>query len=144
MKKEVQEKLEILQALYKADLLNPFPYDDCRKLLADKNGDFEDLVPCLDTFFSNIAGLCSWGKRSLTWTDEELERIGPQLQKSFFQKFPAFAPLEASISEKSTPKLFDQLLIYDLMRLTLLDILQDIKEAKKDRTGKLAELSLAS
>ena len=144
MREEVQKKLEILQSLYKADLLNPFPYDDCRKLVADKENDFEGLIPCLDTYFSDIAGLCSWGERSLSWTDEYIGKFGPDLQKSFFQKFPVFAPLEASINEKNTPRLFNQFLIYDLMRLTLLDILPDIKKAKKSKEQKSPELSLAS
>lgn len=144
MREEVQKKLEILQLLYKADLLNPFPYDDCRKLLADKKKEFEDFIPSLDMYFSDISGLCSWGKRSLKWTDDQLEEFTPQLQKSFFQKYPEFAPLEPSITDKNTPKLFNQLLIYDLMRLTLLDILPDIKEVKNAQTQKSPELSLAS
>ncbi|SRR5258706_1684558 len=141
MKEEVQKKLEILQSLYKADMLNPFPYDDCRKLVADKKNEFEGLIPSLDMYFSDIAGLCSWGERSLKWTDEYIDKFGPLLQKSFFQKFPVFAPLEAAINEKNTPRLFNQFLIYDLMRLTLLDILPDIKEAKEQKSS---ELSLAS
>ncbi len=144
MKEEVQKKLEILQSLYKTDMLNLFPYDDCRKLVAGKINEFEDLIPCLDIYFSDIAGLCSWGERSLNWTDEYIDEFSPSLQKSFFQKFPVFAPLEASITEKNTPKLFDQFLIYDLMRLTLLDILPDIKKAKNPQQRKSPELSLAS
>ena len=132
MREEIQEKLEILQSLYKADLLNPFPYDDCRKLLADKNGEFEDLIPCLDLYFSDIAGYCSWGKRSLDWTGEKNEEVKRQLQKSFFQKFPQYISLKPHINESNTPKLFNQFLIYDLMRLTLLDILSEQKTIEKN------------
>ena len=112
MREEIQEKLEILQSLYEADLLNPFPYDDCRKLLADKNGKFEDLIPCLDLYFSDIAGYCSWGKRSLSWTGEKNEEVKQQLQKSFFQKFPQYISLKPNINESNTPKLFNQLLVH--------------------------------
>lgn len=144
MKEEVNKKLEILQSLYRADLLNPFPYDDCSKLLANTSKEFEGLIPSLDTYFADIAGLCSWGKRSFNWTDEYIKKYERKLQKSFFQEFPEFSSLEKLISDKYTPKLFNQLLIYDLMRLTLLDILPDIKEAKASQHQKLPELSLAS
>ena len=132
MQNEIQEKLEILQSLYKTDLLNPFPYDDCRKLLADNSDEFEDLIPCLDLYFSDIAGYCSWGKRSLFWADEKIEEIRHQLQNSFFRQFPKFNLLKPAINEENTPKLFSQLLIHELMRLTLLDILSELKVKQKD------------
>lgn len=132
MKDEVQEKLEILQSLYKTDLLNPFPYDDCRKLLADNAFGFEDLIPCLDLYFSDLAGYCSWGNRSLFWTHEKIEEIRHQLQNSFFRQFPKFNSLKLQINEENTPKLYSQLLIHELMRLTLLDILSELKVSQKD------------
>lgn len=132
MRDEIQEKLEILQSLYKTDLLNPFPYDDCRKLLADNSDEFEDLIPSLDLYFSDIAGYCSWGKRSLFWKDEKIKEIRHQLQDSFFQQFPQFYALKPAINEENTPKLYSQLLIHDLMRLTLLDILSELKVSQKD------------
>lgn len=144
MKQNVQKKLEILRSLYKADLLNPFPYEDCRKLLGDRRGEFEDFIPSLDTYFADIAGLCSWGKGSLNWTDEYIKQYEPKLRQSFFQEFPAFASLEISINETNTPTLFNQLLIYELMRMTLLDILPDIKNARNALKKKTPELSLAS
>lgn len=144
MRGEIQEKLEILQSLYKADLLNPFPYDDCRKLLANKNGDFEDLIPCLDLYFSRIAGYCSWGKRSLNWTSEKIEETRHGLRQSFFQKFPKYAALKSSINEKNTPELFNQLLVYDLMRLTLLDVLSEMTRPKEISAERLPELLSAT
>lgn len=144
MRKEVVKKIEILQLLYKTDLLYPFPYDDCRKLVAEKGKAFEGLEPSLDAYFAEVAGLCSWGKRSLTWSELKIDEYGSKLRKSFFQKYPAFASLEASIRSEDTPKLFNQLLIYDLMRLTLLDILPDIKKARAETSKKSSELSLAS
>ncbi|CAN5397821.1 hypothetical protein BH10ACI1_BH10ACI1_22350 [soil metagenome] len=127
MREEIQEKLEILQSLYKTDLLNPFPYEDCRKLLADKAVEFEDFIPSLDLYFSDIAGFCSWGKRSLSWSSKKIEEIKPKLQSSFFQQFPKFNALKPRINEETTPKLYSQILIHDLMRLTLLDILSERK-----------------
>ena len=132
MEDEIKEKLEILQSLYKTDLLNPFPYDDCRKLLEENSDEFEDLISCLDSYFSDIAGFCSWGKRVLFWTSENIEETKFQLQNSFFRQFPKFNLLKSSINEENTPKLFSQLLIHDLMRLTLLDILNEVKVTEKD------------
>lgn len=143
MKDEIQEKLEILQSLYKTDLLNPFPYNDCRKLLADNSDGFEDLIPCFDLYFSDIAGYCSWGKRSLFWTDEKTEEIRNQLQDSFFRQFPKFNALKTAINEENTPKLYSQLLIHELMRLFLLDILSEIVSAKDVLPSKITEFSLA-
>ncbi len=144
MRKEVVKKLEILRMLYKTDLLHPFPYDDCRRLLADNGKGFKDLIPSLDAYFSDVGGLCSWGKRSLNWSHEDIDKHAFILRESFFEKYPVFAPLEISIKDKDTPTLFSQLLIYDLMRLTLLDILPDIKKARTTSSKKSAELSLAS
>lgn len=132
MTDEIQEKLEILQSLYKTDLLNPFPYDDCRKLLAETADEFQDLIPCLDLYFSDIAGYCSWGKRSLFWTNEKIEEIRHQLQDSFFRQFPKFNALKTVINEENTPKLYSQILIHELMRLTLLDILSELKVSQND------------
>ena len=132
MNEEINEKLEILKSLYKTDLLNPFPYDDCRKLLAETTKDFEDLIPCLDLYFSDIAGYCSWGKRSLSWKVEKIEEVRHQLQDSFFRQFPKFNALKPAINEENTPKLYSQLLIHELMRLTLLDILSELKVSQKD------------
>lgn len=132
MKDEIQEKLEILQSLYKTDLLNPFPYDDCRKLLAENAEGFEDLIPCLDLYFSEIAGFCSWGNRSLSWTDEKIKEIQQRLRQPFFTKFRKFKALKPFINEENTPKLYSQLLIHELMRLTLLDILSELKVSQKD------------
>jgi hypothetical protein len=112
--------------------------------MANSTGKFDDLIPLLDAYFAGIAGLCSWGERSLNWSEEFIDEYTPLLKKSFFQKFPVFTPLEALITEKNTPKLFNQFLIYDLMRLTLLDILPDINSEKNINSRNSPELSLAS
>ncbi len=143
MRDEIQEKLEILQSLYKTDLLNPFPYNDCRKLLAEMTDEFEDLIPCLDLYFSDIAGYCSWGKKSLFWSNDKIIETKCQLRESFFQHFPKFNALKSFINEENTPKLYSQLLIHDLMRLTLSDILSEIATVKQKSSKNVSELSLS-
>ena len=137
--KQVEEKLKILRELYQSDFLRPFPYQDCRKILLAEDNEF---IPSLDMYFSDIAGYCSWGKGILSWSAEKIDEAKNRLQISFFQKFPKFESLKSKISDTETPKLYNQMLIYELMRLTLIDILSEIERAKKI-TPK-PELSLAS
>jgi hypothetical protein len=137
--KNIEEKLKILQKLYRSDLLNPFPYSDCRKILLEKD---EDFIPCLDIYFSDIAGYCSRGKRILSWSNEETTEAKNRLQKSFFQKFPAFLEVSLKINGKETPQLYNQILIYDLMRLTLVDILSEIEEERVAQSKSSTEFSL--
>lgn len=133
---ELEEKLKILGKLYKSEFLHPFPHQDCRKISSDEN-----FVPSLDLYFSDIAGYCSWGIRIKKWDGEKIEIAKKQLQNSFFQRFVGFSELKLKINEKQTPQLFNQMLIYDLMRLTLLDILSEIKT---NRMTQPMEISLVS
>ncbi len=126
-KEEIEEKLKILRELYKTDFLQPFPIDDCRNILSENGEKFADLVPCLDIYFSDVAGYCSWGKRITTWSDDKLKEAKNSLRKNFFQRFSKFTALASKISEVKTPNLHSQLLIIELMRLTLLDVLSEIE-----------------
>ena len=143
MKNAVEEKLVILQELYKSDFLHPFPYEDCRKI-TDNKDEFEDLIPCLDLYFSDIAGYCSWGKRVKKWSAEKIADVRIKLHKSFFDRFPKFDKLKLVINERGTPKLYNQMLIFDLMRLTLTDILSEINTFRSSRVSEIKELSLKS
>jgi len=144
MKSEIEEKLEILQELYKSDFLQPFPYADCRKILSRSDNQFEDLIPCLDIYFSDVAGFCSHAKRISCWSFEENENAEKQMQKSFFVRFPKFSALKSKITDQETPTLYNQLLIYDLMRLTLVDILSEIKTGGYSQVTEMAQLPLSS
>ena len=144
MKIEVEEKLKILQELYKSDFLHPFPHEDCRKILRRHDNRFELLVPCLDVYFSDVAGFCSRAKRISDWSFEENESATGKMRKSFFERFSQFSDLKPEITEKETPKLYNQLLIYDLMRLTLLDVLSEIRNEKHSEMTKTSQLSLVN
>lgn len=136
--KNIEEKLNILRKLYQSDLLYPFPYNDCAKISAK---DDDDLIPSLDLYFSDIAGFCSWGKRILLWSNEQSGIAEDTLRKSFSQRFPAFTEVFKLINDKETPQLYNQILVYDLMRLTLIDILSEIENEKINRSIFLSELS---
>ncbi|MBA3602026.1 MAG: hypothetical protein H0W45_12505 [Acidobacteria bacterium] len=141
MKNEIEEKLKILQELYKSDFLHPFPYQDCEKVSFEN--DFEDFIPSLDLYFSDIAGYCSWGKKIGSWSAEKIETVKNHLQKSFFERFPKFIKLKSKITDRETPQLYNQLLIFDLMRLTLFDILLEVKAEKNSPVAEVSQLPLA-
>ena len=132
-KTEIEEKLKILQKLYKTDFLRPFPIKDCRVILSESDAKFSDFVPSLDVYFSDVAGYCSWGKRIENWSFEKIIEAKHILRKSFFQRFSKFSVLESKISENKTPNLHSQLLITDLMRLTLVDVLSEIETRNSKR-----------
>ncbi|MCY7374458.1 MAG: hypothetical protein LH472_00595 [Pyrinomonadaceae bacterium] len=144
MKSEIEEKLKILQELYKSDFLHPFPYDDCRKVLKQNDNQFEDLIPCLDVYLSDVAGFCSWGKRIADWSNEQVADAAIKLGKSFFDRFNKFSELKPQINDVETPTLYNQLLIFDLMRLTLTDILSEIKLAGRSQIGGKSKSSIVS
>ena len=144
MKNEVGEKLEILQKLYKSDFLHPFPYEDCRKITRQTANQNDDLVACLDVYFSDVAGFCSWGKRMEKWSAEKTTDTEIRLNKSFFDRFPKLSEFKSKINEQETPTLYNQLLIFDLMRLTLMDILSEMKFVRRFQVKKKAEVSLGS
>jgi hypothetical protein len=129
-----QEKLEILKTLYKFDSLHPFPSEDCAKVLRENNSKNEDFTFELISYFSAIAGYSSWGKRALKWNLEQIIEAENLLGKSFFETYPKFEYLRQKVSEKYTPKLYNQLLLHDLMRLTLLDVISEIRSSKKIKT----------
>ena len=144
MKNGKDEKLKILRKIYKSDFLQPFPYQDCRKILQRTDAGFEDFIPSLDVYFSDVAGYCSSGKRIDDWSIEKIEKAENQMQKSFFDRFSRFSELKSAITERETPQLYNQLLIYDLMRLTLIDILSEIKTEKYSQVTEPSQLPLAS
>ena len=144
MKGEIEEKLKILQELYRGGLLYPFPHQDCRKIVSENEDDFEGFIPSLDIYFSDIAGFCSYGNRIKSWSMEEVEDAENQLNKSFFYRFPKFSELKIRINSKETPMLHNQLLIYDLMRLTLVDVLSEIRIGKRSQVTETSQLSLVN
>lgn len=137
-KREIEEKLKILQEFYKIDFLRPFPLEDCRSILSDGDKKFTDFIPSLDIYFSDIAGYCSWGRRIEKWSDEQIKEAKNRLGMSFFQRFGKFSALKGEINEHRTPRLYSQLLIFDLIRLTLLDIFSEIETENSNRKPELS------
>jgi hypothetical protein len=78
----------------------------------------DDFTFELISYFSAIAVYSSWGKRTLKQNSEQIAQVESLLEKSFFETHSEFAYLKPIVSEKNVPKLYKQLLLHDLMRLT--------------------------
>ena len=118
-----------LRRVCKEDLSRPFPYQDCRRVLAAANLSGDDLIPELDLYFSDVAGYCSWGKRLLRFSRSELLTARATLERSFFEKHPEYLPLAALINETDTPTLFADLKLHDELRGKLLALIATLLAA---------------
>lgn len=112
-----------LERVYHEKLLKPFPYADCRHVMAQVGEFDEGLIPDLDLYFSNVAGYCSWGKRLQRMPRPELLAARATLTRSFFEKHPEYLPLTALINEADTPTLFGDLKLHEELRNRLLAII---------------------
>ncbi|MCY7376487.1 MAG: hypothetical protein LH472_11015, partial [Pyrinomonadaceae bacterium] len=61
-----------------------------------------------------------------------------------FDRFNKFSELKPQINDVETPTLYNQLLIFDLMRLTLTDILSEIKLAGRSQIRGKSKFSIVS
>lgn len=122
----LEETLIELQRILKEDLSKPFPYDDCRRVLAKAGVTGADLISYLDLYFGDIAGYCSWGKNLLRMSKDDLNGARALLARSFFEKHPEYLPLTALINETDTPTLFAELGLYDKVRLQLLAVIAEL------------------
>ena len=123
----VESLIEKLAALEEADVC-PFPYADCRKLQRDAK--YAALVPDLDVYLSDLAGHRSWGKRILQWSDDKIAEVAGWLSKSFFEQFPVYAQLEWKIRPSVVPELHALLARAEKTRLTLLELLEEIRRLR--------------
>jgi hypothetical protein len=106
------------------DHCSPFPYVDCRWLRREFiDANLDDLIPHLDIWFADIAGIASRGKRLLRLTPEQLSAFRGVLALSFFDKHPEYAWIERHVSQSITPDLFDKFALYHQMRLELVALL---------------------
>ncbi|MDQ3254788.1 MAG: YxiJ-like family protein [Acidobacteriota bacterium] len=120
------ELVSELSSLYQTDSRNPFPYAGCRKLLRAGGGNYEDLIPDLNTYFYNIASHSGGVKKILKWPKERLLEARKKLEKSFFEVYPEYKPLEIMITKSDTPDLYEALALHERARMKLLDLLSQL------------------
>ncbi len=111
-----------IERIYVEEARSPFPYDGCRWLLSDFGDEFEDFIPDLNMWSSDIAGCCSWGKRIVRWSEERVLQARGAMSLSFFDQHPEYAMLERLIAEVDTPDLYEYLRLYEQMRKKLVDL----------------------
>src|SRR5260221_6138942 len=103
----------------------PFPYEDCRTLLALSPGEYDGLIPDLDLYFSTIAGYASSASRVHSWSADGLRQLRQDLASSFFEDHPEYELLQRDISDDVTPNLSARLRLYDELRIELLQLARD-------------------
>ena len=121
--KALDRLLGDLDALQEQGFEGPFPYADCKKLIGRNNEAYEDLTADLNTYFSEIIGSSTWGRRITKWPEERMYRVRRVLDKTFFERYPEYLPLEGMITKSDTPDLYKRLILSEQMRVIILDIL---------------------
>jgi len=101
----------------------PFPHHDCFGLIEDVGEAVSDLIPCLDLYFSTIAGYSSSAQRILLWPDERKRAARHDLARGFYEQYPEFRILQPMITHDSVPDLFDEYWLHEYARETLLTVL---------------------
>jgi hypothetical protein len=122
-----------IERTYREDLLEPFPYDDCRRLRVltghSSKRLLEGLTADLDFYFSYIAGFASSASRLRQRSPEQLIKAIPFLERGFFEHFPRYESLSRLICPEETPVLHRQLVRSDLLRVELAAIMRSLVDA---------------
>jgi hypothetical protein len=95
----IGDLLAELDVLGKTEV-RPFPYEACRSAQRD-DPRYAALIPDLDSYFSELAGYRSWGRRILTWPEEKVESVRRRLEMSFGERFPAYRDLQTSSADRN-------------------------------------------
>lgn len=118
---------EILQLSEEADD-TPFPYEGCRRLLAEtgnKYKDYRDLIPYLDLYFYNISSYSSVAQKIIHWSPEKLLDAKDKLDGSFFDNHPRYKLFAPMITREFVPDLYRELAIHEQIRHLLLDVISE-------------------
>ncbi len=111
----------------KADARGDFPRVDCQRIMAQAGPGYENLASDLDTYSYDIWSPSS-GVKKLSQKPEPWRReLKEYLSKSFFARYPKYAPLETMINQDDTPGLSRRLALFDQMRQNLLSYLSELE-----------------
>jgi hypothetical protein len=120
-----QELLKELRDLRHSDS-KPFPYQGGRRLISEGDENLKDFIPDLNTYFMDIFGYASWDYKILKWLSEKIQKVKKDLSKSFFEKYHQYAILEQKVTQENTPDLYDQFMLYESIRQSLLILLEEL------------------
>jgi hypothetical protein len=116
-----------IEDILRSELVHPFPYADCRRILADVNDPrCAMLIPDLDLYFSTVVSRAQTARKIVGWPPEKRLSVQRELDASFFEKHPAYGPLQERISSTATPALHDRLRLCDRLRRELLELLAEL------------------
>jgi hypothetical protein len=118
--RDLEMSLEEIREMARKNPTHPFPYPDIRKLVALDQERYDNLIGHLDMFFSEIAGLSSWGKGILRWPHSRLKEARSKLEKPFFVRHPQYSSLLPLVNQTNVPTLHAKLEFYEQLRKLLL------------------------
>ena len=130
----------------------PFPYEDCRVLIAQlresaspRSGrQAEDLIPDLDAYFYLVESHSGGAAKLTDWPTSELTVSRALLKNSFFQAHTKYRNMEWMINEINTPRLYLMLTVSNELRTMLLKLIFDlVEESKRVNLIRQDELLLA-
>lgn len=141
------------QILYLSKKLDgPFPYEDCRQVLAQlrekldprASRRYEELIPDLDAYFYLVDSHSSGVEHVIRWQVSELVISEGVLKKSFFQTHTRYREIEWMINELNTPKLHMMLTVSNELRVMLQKLIFDlVEESKRVNIARQQEFLLA-
>lgn len=126
----IGDLLAELDAMGKSEV-RPFPYEDCRSLQRE-DPRYAALIPDLDSYFSELAGYRSWGRRILAWPESKVEDVRRRLEMPFGERFAAYRDLQASSAEVS--ELRKALETAERTRTLLLALLDQVQSERATET----------
>ena len=126
----IEERIEELRTVYHKELRRPMPYEDCRKIMGEPGGRHEDIIPDLDTYTYLIAS-CSIGTGKLVARPSDyLRDTRKWLSLTFFEQYPRYADLEKLITRENTPKLYEELRVYEHARQLVLELIDAVLSSR--------------
>jgi len=114
--------------------LSPFPGQDIMALIPHDRELRIDFHTYVDLYFGEIAGCASSADRLDRRSTAVLEKARNILAKSFFERYPRYVALQASITPERTPALLRQMQDMELNRQDLLLEVTRILATRTDST----------
>lgn len=103
----------------------PFPGLEIKRLVANRDIQL-DMHIDLDLYLSGVAGYSSGARRLDRRSLGELAKAQKFLAASFFEHYPQYGEYRTGITIAATPELYRHLMIAELNRLDLIQLVGDI------------------
>jgi hypothetical protein len=105
----------------------PFPYTDCRFLIQEFEQMTTDLIPDLDLWMSDIAGVASWGRRLMKLPTSELRKFRNTISLKFLEEYPQYNTIFFhGMNSEHTPDLAEDMDNYERMRSALCEVMDEM------------------